>query len=141
MIKAFSLIRKIIERFINQQLKKFGYIKIGEFTKPYIIRKKTEGVQFLFAITDSHSRLWYDLYSSDPVWPEMKFIKDNLVIPGSVIIECGSHHGCTAILLSNWVGPNGVIYAYEPGQKNFATLQENIGLNHIQNIKAINGVY
>ena len=137
------LLNKLRERIINwfdSKLKKHGYIKKNDFIRPYIIKKNTEGVEFLFAITDKHARLWYDLYSTDPVWQEMRFIKDHLIMPGTIILECGSHHGCTAILLSDWVGPDGVVYAFEPGNHNFETLLENIQLNRIENIQPLKQV-
>lgn len=135
-----NIIAPVIRREISRLLRKYSYVHVDEFTKPYIIRKHIEGVDFLFSITDSHARLWYDLYSTDPTWLEMRFIRDNLVRQGDVIIECGSHHGCTTILLSDWVGPKGLVYAYEPGRINYATLQENIALNRITNVRPINAV-
>jgi hypothetical protein len=102
----------------DKYLRKRSYFHVEEYTRPYIIRKSVEGVDFLFEIRDSHAKLWYDLYCTDPVWIEMGFIRDNLVHPGAVVIECGSHHGCTTIMLSHWVGPGGVVYAFEPGRRN-----------------------
>jgi FkbM family methyltransferase len=138
--KYYSWIITLLQQAFAKQLKKLSYVHIEEFTRPYIIRKNIEGVDFLLSIRDQHARLWYDLYSKDPVWIEMRFIKDNLVRPGDVVIECGSHHGCTTIMLANWVGPKGAIYAYEPGKRNFEVLKENIVLNGISNIIPINEV-
>ena len=133
-----QFVNRIVRRIVADQLKKHSYIHIDEFTRPYIIQKNTEGVDFLFSIGDHHARLYYDLYCTDPVWIEMRFIRDNLVHPGDVVIECGSHHGCTTILLANWVGPEGSVYAYEPGRHNFEILKENMSLNNISNVHAIN---
>ena len=128
-------IKSVIKEKINSLLKKYGYVGIDEFHRPYIIQKSTEGVDFLFHIKDKHSRLWYDLYSTDPVWLEMRFIRDNLINPkGGVVIECGAHHGATTIMLSHWVGAEGKVYAYEPGKVNYGILVENIKLNAIKNI-------
>ncbi len=138
MKKIYSWVRILLRQGIVRLLKKFSYVHIEEFTKPYIIQKHIEGVDFLFSIRDSHAKLWYDLYCTDPVWMEMRFIRDNLVCPGDVVIECGSHHGCTAILLANWIGPEGIIHAYEPGKSNYEILKENIVLNNILNINPIN---
>ncbi len=138
MKKIYSWVRILLRQGIARLLKKFSYVHIEEFTKPYIIQKHIEGVDFLFSIRDSHAKLWYDLYCTDPVWMEMRFIRDNLVCPGDVVIECGSHHGCTAILLANWIGPEGIIHAYEPDKSNYEILKENIVLNNIPNINPIN---
>jgi FkbM family methyltransferase len=113
---------------------RLGYVRRDDFTRPYIIRKSTEGVDFLFSVRDQHSRLWYDLYCTDPVWLELRFIRDHLLAPGDLAIECGSHHGATTIPLASWVGAAGKVYAYEPGPANFRVLQENLALNGIRNV-------
>ena len=130
----------MIKDSVNRYLNKYSYYHVDDFTRPYIIEKNIEGVDFLFHIKDRDSRLWYDLYATDPSWPEMKFIRDNLIKPNDVVLECGSHHGCTAIMLSHWVGPNGRIYAYEPGLKNFEILRSNLSLNDIDNVSAVRAV-
>ncbi len=140
MSRLTKSIRNWIKNRVDHEFRKHGYIKKDDFIQPYIIKKNTEGVDFLLAITDSNARLWYDLYSTDPIWQEMRFIRDNLIVPGTTVLECGSHHGCTAILLSNWIGSDGIVYAFEPGKRNFKTLQENIELNRIHNIKPLNEV-
>lgn len=129
-------IRPMCSRFLNRH----SFFHVEDFTRPYIIEKSIEGVDFLFHIKDRDSRLWYDLYSTDPVWPEMKFIKDNLIRSGDVVIECGSHHGCTTIMLSKWVGAEGKVYAYEPGLRNYEILKKNLALNDIKNVSAIRAV-
>lgn len=131
-----ELVRHKVHGFLN----KHSFFHVEDFTRPYIMEKSIEGVDFLFHIEDKDSRLWYDLYSSDPVWPEMKFIKDNLIRPGDVVIECGSHHGCTTIMLSKWVGAEGKVYAYEPGLRNYEILKKNLALNDIKNVSAIRAV-
>lgn len=134
MKNTLKKIRAVVRRAIAGLLSKCGYVRKEKYLRPYIIQKSTEGVDFLFHIKDQHARLWYDLYCTDPVWLEMRFIKDNLITPGGIAIECGSHHGATAIMLSHWVGPKGKVYAYEPGKVNFGVLVDNIKLNAIQNI-------
>jgi FkbM family methyltransferase len=70
----------------------------------------------------------------------MRFIRDNLIRPGDVVIECGSHHGCSAIMLSRWVGPSGKVYAYEPGARNYEILNANLRLNNVENVIPIRAV-
>lgn len=131
---------ELVRHKVHGVLNKHSFFHIENFTRPYIVEKSVEGADFLFHIKDRHSRLWYDLYSTDPVWPEMRFIRDNLLRPGDVVIECGSHHGCTTIMLSKWVGTEGRVYAYEPGVRNYEILKENLALNNIENVSAINAV-
>jgi FkbM family methyltransferase len=136
MSSLFQKIRRRAGRVAVDYLRKRSFVHTDEFTRPYIIEKNVVGEEFLFHITDLHARLWYDLYSG-PDWLEMLFIKENLVKQGDIVIECGSHHGCTAIMLSRWVGPAGKVYAYEPGARNYEVLRRNLRLNGIENVIAV----
>ena len=106
--------------------------KAWEF-KPYVKKKSVEGVDFDFYIGNPTGMDWYDTSCGDPYWPEMKFIRDNMVSPGDVVLECGSHHGCTAVLLSNWVGASGKVIAFEPSPRNARIIRKNIELNGLKN--------
>jgi FkbM family methyltransferase len=131
---ALRALRTALRRSSDAVLARFGYVPRDEFTRPYIIRKSTEGVDFLFSVRDQHSRLWYDLYCTDPEWLELRFIRDHLLAPGDIAIECGSHHGATTLPLARWVGETGKVYAYEPGTANFQVLAENLALNSVRNV-------
>lgn len=135
-----SLIRKLttpIKGKLLRALESRGYSHFSKYTRPYIIKKHVEGVDLLFLIADQHSKTWYDVYSGDGQWREMAFIRDNLIIPGTTVIECGSHHGMTAILMANWLGPSGRVLALEPSPFSHGVLYENIHLNHLDNISPL----
>lgn len=104
------------------------------FFKPYIKKKDVEGVSFDFWIGDPDGRDWYDLQAGDPVWAEMRFIKDQMVKSGDIILEAGGHHGCTAIILSNWVGEKGKVVTFEPLPGNGDIIEKNINLNSLTNV-------
>ena len=102
---------------------------------PYIIKNKNvEGVVFDFWIGDETGRDWYDVYSTGGVWPEMRFIRDNMIKQGDVILECGAHHGITTVVLSNWVGDKGKVIAFEPVPNNCDIIKKNIDLNGLTNV-------
>lgn len=134
---AARVLRSALRRALGAGMARLGFVRRDDFVRPYIIRKSTEGVDFLFSVRDQHSRLWYDLYCTDPVWLELRFIRDHLLAPGDIAIECGSHHGATTIALASWVGPAGKVYAYEPGATNFQVLAENLALNAIRNVEPV----
>jgi len=94
--------------------------------KPYLKKKNIEGVVFAFWISDRDARECYDLQCTDPVWVEMRFIMDHLIGQGDVVLECGGHHGCTAIVLSNWVGADGKVVTFEPHPANCGIIDKNI---------------
>ncbi len=130
------LTRPIKERLL-QVLESQGFAHYSKYSRPYIIKKKVEGVDFLFCIADQHSKTWYDVYSGDGSWKEMAFIRDNLIVPGSTAIECGSHHGMTAIMMANWLGPNGRVLGLEPSPFNYQVFCENVGLNRLSNVSPL----
>ena len=85
-------------------------------------------------IGDTDGRDWYDVHSTDPVWLEMRFIRDHLIEKGDVVLECGGHHGCTTVVLSHWVGATGQIKTFEPSPSNCKIIAQNILQNKLQNV-------
>lgn len=57
--------------------------------------------------------------------------------PGDTHFDIGSNIGLNAIYAAMLVGPEGKVYAFEPDEKNYKLLLENIELNNISNIVAI----
>lgn len=102
--------------------------------KPYLKKKNIQGVVFDFWIGDRDARDWYDLQCTGPVWVEMRFIMDHLIGQGDVVLECGGHYGCTAIVLSNWVGGDGKVVTFEPLPANCEIIDKNIQQNGLQNV-------
>lgn len=109
-----------------------------EIFKPYFIEKEVEGVRFNFFIGDVDGQQWYHTGCTDPDWPEMRFMKEKIIREGDVIFECGSHQGCTTILLSEWVRSKGKVFAFEPNFENFEILKTNVTLNSIANVELFN---
>ncbi len=102
---------------------------------PYVIHKDMEGESFEFLIGDRTGRDWYDRPCiNNPRWLEMRFIKEHMAAPGDVILECGGHHGCSAILLSRWVGAAGSVVTFEPFPENCDILARNLTLNALTNV-------
>jgi FkbM family methyltransferase len=57
-----------------------------------------------------------------------------LLKAGDCCIDVGANLGYYTISLAKWVGPSGLVVAFEPFPGNFAILQKNIHLNHLQNV-------
>lgn len=107
----------------------------GGFFTTYIITKDMEGETFQFLIGDRTGRAWYDRPCiNNPRWLELRFIKEHMIAHGDVVLECGGHHGCSAILLSRWVGATGKIVTFEPFAGNADILERNLKLNGIGNV-------
>lgn len=67
-------------------------------------------------------------------------IVDEWFLPnqGDVVIDAGSHIGLFSMLSSRRVGASGKVIAIEADSFNFKTLQENIRLNGLNNVVAVN---
>jgi FkbM family methyltransferase len=116
----------------------YPYRQGNRFFTPYIVRNKAmEGEVFDLLIGDRTGRDWYDRPCiNNPRWLEMRFVRDHVIATGDVILECGSHHGCSTILLSKWVGETGKVVAFEPSPQSFRILEKNITLNGLTNVIA-----
>lgn len=110
--------------FISRQYKRLMF-------NPHIISKNIERVSFDFFVGDWVGQEWYVPKNE---WIEMRFIRDKLVEKGDVVFECGAHHGFSAIMLSNWVGCEGRVIAFEPNPDNINIINRNMSINHINNV-------
>jgi FkbM family methyltransferase len=99
---------------------------------PRTIEREVVGEKYQFYIGSVTGKSWYS--SKIDLSKEMDFLKRHLVKPGTVVIECGAHHGAQSILLSRWVGPQGKVVAIEPMQENLSILRKNIKLNDLSNV-------
>ena len=104
--------------------------------KPKVIYKTVEGATFKFFLSSPSATVWYGDARSD-VSIEMRFLRDRIVRPGCRVLEIGSHHGYTTMMLSRWVGDHGKVYALEPIPDNVRVLKRNIELNAVENIKVV----
>jgi FkbM family methyltransferase len=102
---------------------------------PNIIQRDVAGEKHSFYIGSSVGRRWY----GQPIdaCEEMQFVKHKLIKPGSLVLECGAHHGAHTILLSRWVGNKGRVIAVEPMPENLVILRRNIELNRLTNVTVV----
>jgi FkbM family methyltransferase len=94
---------------------------------PRTIKKHFEDLSFDFHIGDPTGAAWYDVpqVGSDT---EMSFVRE-MIEPGDIIFEAGSHHGYTTLLLSYFTGSEGQVYSWEASRKNYEIALKNIQLN------------
>ncbi len=71
-----------------------------------------------------------EIFNTDAYYLELE--SDN-----PVIVDCGAHIGIS-MLYYKYHSPNSIIYAYEPNPISFQILQENIVINGLKNVEAIN---
>ena len=66
--------------------------------------------------------------------PKVVRVVTETVKAGMTIIDVGAHIGYYSLLFAKCAGPTGNIFAFEPLPGNFALLQKNVRLNHLQNV-------
>ena len=137
------------ERYAKQRNKKINLCKwlreaiggrVRDFINsvgfsPYTMEREVCGEKYKFYIGTPTGKSWYG--SAVDASYEMNFVKQKLVKPGTVVVECGAHHGAQTILLSRWVGPQGRVVAIEPMPENLDILKRNVEINSLHNVTVI----
>jgi FkbM family methyltransferase len=54
-------------------------------------------------------------------------------VPGSAIYDVGANAGVYSLLASTRAGPSGMVYAFEPQERNLQFLRRHMALNQVQN--------
>lgn len=66
--------------------------------------------------------------------PETVYIYNFLLKPGDVFLDIGANIGWNTVFASFAVESHGSVYAFEPEDKNFFRLENNISLNNLGNV-------
>jgi FkbM family methyltransferase len=67
--------------------------------------------------------------------PELAYL-EKVLSPGDVFIDVGANFGVYTLVASKLVGTAGRVIAFEPTAESFATLRQNIALNHLVNVRS-----
>jgi len=67
--------------------------------------------------------------------PELAYL-EKILSPGNLSIDVGANFGVYTLVASRLVGETGRVLAFEPTAQSFATLRQNIALNHFSNVRA-----
>jgi len=67
--------------------------------------------------------------------PELAYL-EKILSPGNLFIDVGANFGVYTLVASRLVGETGRVLAFEPTAQSFATLRQNIALNHFSNVRA-----
>jgi FkbM family methyltransferase len=122
-------------RFPTRGLKYFiAFLrKRGLLQHPFLTRDR-DGILFRTHLEDHVQRylFWYGSY--EPV--ELAIAQAVLQL-GDVVLDIGANIGNYSLTAAKAVGTSGSIYSFEPSTATFLQLQENIRLNGLQTIHAI----
>ena len=101
--------------------------------QPYIAKGRIfNGYTFDFWIADEVGKQWYG-FSNQVMYERLWW--EQHVKPGSCVLDCGSHHGMAAILLSHFCTPTGHVIAVDALPANVAVIEQNVELNSLTNIE------
>lgn len=132
-----KLAKRVFPQSMVQQVRQWDLRRRIALFRPYLVSKPVGDVKLDFWIADAVGQLWYGS-KEITIFQEMKFIRDRMIAPGDVVMDCGAHHGYTALLFAKWLGNTGKVLAFEASKHNYRILKKNIKLNNISNIYAYN---
>ena len=92
-----------------------------DFSAPGKHRYRRSGVELLFPSIPEEDSMEAYTY-----WHHPK--------PGEIVWDGGAYAGATSYFFSQWVGPTGRVYAFEPDARNFEFLLKNIDLHNLTNV-------
>lgn len=78
------------------------------------------------------SRLAYYFGVSEP---ELFGFYDDFLKPGMTVVDAGANIGLHTLFFAKRVGPEGRVYAFEPGQTAFDRLQSHVKRNQLSNVR------
>lgn len=70
--------------------------------------------------------------------PSVSRLLKSLLKPGMIFLDCGANNGYYSLLASRWVGPGGIVFAFEPSPKTYSRLLRNVRLNQAENVRLFN---
>ena len=80
------------------------------------------------------SRLAYYFGVSEP---ELFAFYEGFLKPGMTVVDAGANIGLHTLFFAKRVGPEGRVYAFEPGQSAFDRLQSHVKRNQLTNIRCL----
>ena len=91
-----------------------------------------DGLRFNLYLGNDLSR---QLFISGCADPNEFALLDKLIAPGMVAVDAGANDGLYTLFLAGRVGKTGRVLAFEPSQREFARLRNNVELNRLENVQ------
>ena len=86
-------------------------------------------------VNTAHNDIELHRYDSSEFDGEpLRIVERDAVLPGHVALDVGANVGAYALLLGQWVGPTGRVFAFEPAPDVHAALARHISLNRLDDI-------
>jgi FkbM family methyltransferase len=135
--------RKIFRLIAKSYKKEYGkYTILNKLFFPYFATKSNEKeilfVNNRFKMTlDSSEYIQGHLYAFDCFEPSTIHLIEKITEKGDNIFDIGANIGYLSLIFARATGNNGKVLSFEPEEKNFNDLVENITLNNWTNIEPI----
>jgi len=124
----------IKSQFITQAVAYF--VQRFLFRKEYLIAESSYGIKFKFKTADAVGRKIYKSKDYEPTITN--FVLNEITFePGDIVLDVGANIGWYSLILAK-CKPGLNIYAFEPDTLNYRLLTDNIALNKINSVVAIN---
>ena len=118
------MIKNLLKKFVNRWVLPYGS------TAP-ILHGACRGMRFRVTPESGYSMmLGYERDHQRFIVPKVR--------PGMTVYDIGANVGQYALLFSRLVGPTGRVISFEPFPPAFERLEENVKLNDIRNVTALN---
>ena len=95
-----------------------------------------DGSEFDFPL---RSYIGYALFANQFEETEIAFMRKSLR-SGDIFLDIGANGGIYTVIGAKLVGPEGHVYAFEPGERELKTVKHNIELNNLTNVTLIDCV-
>ncbi len=129
---------------MKESIKKILFRYKNRHFAPYIVDRVLYETSFKFYVANNDGKSWYADSSAESIdktgkwlWPEMEFVKNTICKEGDVVLECGGHHGLTAVVIAKWIGEPGKVYCFEPNPENIAIIDKNLEINGVKNVVVV----
>lgn len=127
------LMMKADRRILSYILPGLFKLKCAFTSNEIVTFKLADGSDFDYPL---RSFIGYALFSNDFEKNEIAFLRRTLK-PGDIFLDIGANGGIYTVIASRQVGPDGHVYAFEPGDRELNLLRHNIELNHLTNVTVI----
>ncbi len=134
-IKTLNSLRTVgIARTAKRIGNKLGWWYKKFSFRPHVIEKELAGDRYQVAINNLFAQGWVE---SRQQWPELSFIRENMIESGDLVVDCGANNGFTSVFFAKATGQRGSVIAIEPLPKNVMDINQNIALNQLSNIEVL----
>jgi FkbM family methyltransferase len=121
-ISAYRWLRRYGRRLLFRALSSDNGVLVDVAGQPLFIHAATEYVEEY--VCHAYEPYTLELFKSS-------------IKPGAVVLDIGANIGYFALVAGKGVGPEGIVYAFEPAPENFALLARNVDRFGTSNIIAV----